>query len=35
MENHKIKAEGTHEELFKNCSEYRELYQIENTKKDE
>ena len=32
MENHQVKAEGTHDELFKNCEEYRELYEIESTK---
>lgn len=30
MDNAKIIAEGTHDELFKNCKEYQELYQIEN-----
>lgn len=33
MENHKIKAEGTHQELFKTCDEYRALYEIENQNK--
>lgn len=30
MNNHKIIAEGNHKELFENCQEYRDLYQIEN-----
>ena len=31
MEGSKIKAEGTHQELFETCPEYQELYKIENT----
>ncbi len=30
MDDAKIIAEGTHVELFENCKEYKELYQIEN-----
>ena len=30
MDNSKIVAEGTHKELFENCEQYRNLYQIEN-----
>ena len=30
MDNHKVKATGTHNELFENCQEYRDLYEIEN-----
>ena len=26
---HKISASGTHNELMKNCAEYRNLYEIE------
>ena len=31
MDDHKVVAEGTHEELFKTCPEYKKLYEIENT----
>ena len=33
MDNHKVKAEGSHKELFETCPEYRALYEIENTTK--
>lgn len=29
LDNGKIVAEGTHEYLLKNCSEYRKLYEAE------
>lgn len=32
MDKHKIKAEGTHQELFDTCPEYRKLYEIESKK---
>jgi len=35
IEDHKIKATGTHDELFSNCKEYRELYEVENKAKSE
>ena len=33
LEDGKIKAEGTHKELLKNCKEYKELYESENIEK--
>lgn len=32
MEGSRIKAEGTHSELFETCKEYRDIYQIESKK---
>ena len=29
LDKHKISASGTHNELMKNCAEYRNLYEIE------
>ena len=29
LSNHKIVNNGTHDELMKNCKEYKDLYEIE------